>query len=92
MKRTAKLMCLSSPYAGALWNEYHTALFLGTGCFLFAADSALGALAAAHWRAPEGYERRDGFYVAPRGRRTRLLRHIRSSQRDGREMKSRLSD
>jgi len=68
MKRTAELMCLSSPYADALWNEYQTALFLGTGCFLFAADSALGELAAALWGAPEGYEPRDGFHVALRDR------------------------
>ena len=47
MKHAAGLMCLGSLYAGALWIEYQTALLLGTGCFLFAAGSALTLLAAA---------------------------------------------
>ena len=53
MKHTAGLMCLGSLLAGALWIEYQTALLLGTGCFLFAAGSALTLLAAALSRAPE---------------------------------------
>lgn len=80
MKRIAGLMCLGSLYAGALWIEYQTALLLGTGCFLFAAGSALTVLAAAFYRAPEGYERRDSFHVRPRDRRARLFRYIRFSQ------------
>ena len=63
MKQIAGLMCLGSLYAGALWIEYQTALLLGTGCFLFAAGSALTLLAAALYRAPEGHERPDGFHV-----------------------------
>lgn len=80
MKHTAGLMCLGSMYTGALWIEYQTALLLGTGCFLFAAGSALALLAAALRRAPEGYERSDGFDVRPRDRRANMVRHIRFSQ------------
>ena len=79
MKRTAGLMCLGSFYAGALWTEYQTALLLGTGCFLFAAGSALALLATALCRAPEGYERPDGFHVRPKDRRASMVR-IRFSQ------------
>lgn len=80
MKATAALMCVGSLYAGSLWIEYQTALLLGTGCFLFAAGSALILLAAALYRAPEGHERRDGFHVRPRDRRPSLVRHSRFSQ------------
>jgi hypothetical protein len=80
MKHTAGLMCLGSLYAGALCIEYQTALLLGTGCFLFAAGSALALLAAALYRAPEGHERADGFHVRPRNRRASPVRHIRFSQ------------
>ena len=67
-------------YAGALWIEYQTALLLGTGCFLFAAGSALIVLAAALYRAPEGHEQRDGLQVRPRKHRPNLVRHIKFSQ------------
>ena len=80
MKQTAGLMCLGSFYAGALWIEYQTAVLLGAGCFLFAVGSALTFLAAALYRAPEGYERRDGFHVRPRDGRPSLVRHSRFSQ------------
>jgi hypothetical protein len=80
MKTTAGLMCLGSIYAGALWIEFQAAFLLGTGCFLFAAGSALTLLAAALYRAPEGHERRDGFHVQARNRRASLVRNIRFSQ------------
>ena len=80
MKRTAELMCLGSLYAGTLWIEYQSVLLLGTGCFLLGVGSALTFLAAALCRAPEGYERRDGFHVQPRNRRASMVRHIRFSQ------------
>jgi hypothetical protein len=80
MKHVAGLMCLGSLYAGALWIEYQTTLLLGTGCFLFAAGSALTLLAAALYRAPQGHERRDGFHVRPRECRPTWIRHIRFSQ------------
>ena len=63
MKRTAGLMCLGSFYAGALWTEYQIALLFGTGCFLLVGVSALAVMAVALRRAPEGYERPDGFHV-----------------------------
>jgi len=91
MKPTAGLMCLGSLYAGALWIEFQTVLLLGTGGFLFADGSALGALATALWRAPEGYERRDGFHVAPRDRRATSTHQILPTA-CGREMRLRLSD
>ena len=80
MKHTVGLICLGSLCSGALLFEYQTALLLGTGCFLFAAGSALALLAVALSRAPEGYERRDGFHVRPRDRRSSLVRQIRFSQ------------
>jgi hypothetical protein len=80
MKRTAGLMCLTSLYAAALWIEFQAAFLLGTGCFLFAAGSALTLLTAALYRAPEGHERRDGFHIQARNRRASLVRKIRFSQ------------
>jgi hypothetical protein len=80
MKATAALMCVGSLYAGAFWVAYQTALLLGVGCFLLAGGSVLTLLAAALYRAPEGYERRDGFHVRPRDRRVSLFRYIRFSQ------------
>ena len=63
MKGIAGLMCFGSLNAGALWIEYQTALLIGTGCFFFAAGSALALLTAALLLAPEGHERPDGFHV-----------------------------
>jgi hypothetical protein len=80
MRQTAGLMFLSSVYAGALWIEYQIALLLGAGCFLLVGGSTLAILAAALRRAPEGYERPDGFHVRPRHRRASLVPQIRFSQ------------
>ena len=80
MKRTAGLMCLGSFYAGALWTEYQIALLFGTGCFLLVGVSALAVMAVTLRRAPEGYERPDGFHVRPRKRRASLVPQIRFSQ------------
>ena len=80
MKRTAGLMCLGSFYAGALWIEYQTAVLLGAGCFLLVGVSGLAVMAVALRRAPEGYERPDGFHVRPRNRRASLIPQIRFSQ------------
>ena len=63
MKRTSWINVLGLTYAGALWIEYQTAVLLGAGCFLLVAGSALTFLAVALYRAPEGYERREGFHV-----------------------------
>ena len=73
MKQVAGIMCLGSLYAGALWTEYQIALLLGTGCFLLVGAFALAVMAAALRRAPEGYERPDGFHVRPRNRRASLV-------------------
>jgi hypothetical protein len=81
MKAIAAVTCLGSLYVGALWMEYQTALLLGNGCFLFAAGSALGLLAAALWRAPEGYERADGFHSRPRKQPSGFVPAVRPSQR-----------
>jgi hypothetical protein len=80
MKHVAGLMCLGSLYAGALWTEYQIALLFGTGCFLLVGGSALAVMAVALRRAPEGYERPDGFHVRPRNRRASLVPRIRFSQ------------
>ena len=63
MKQAAGVMCLASFYAGALWTEYHLALLLGSSCFLLIGGSALFVLTVALRRAPEGYERADGFRI-----------------------------
>jgi len=83
MKKAVALMCLGSLYTGALWIEHQAALLLGTGCFLFGVASALALLAAALRRAPEGYERADGFHVQHRDRRRSVLRYTRFSQPAG---------
>ena len=77
MKGIAGLMCFGSLNAGALWIEYQTALLIGTGCFFFAAGSALALLIAALLLAPEGHERPDGFHVRQRDRQASVLRYIR---------------
>lgn len=77
MRTTAALTCVGSLYAGALWMEYQTAMFLGIGCLLVAGASGLGLLAAALWRAPEGGERTDGFHVRPRNGRSRFVPALR---------------
>jgi hypothetical protein len=69
MKGIAGLMCFSSLNAGALWIEYQTAVLVGTGCFFFAAGSALALLTAALLLAPEGQERPDGFHSSGIGGR-----------------------
>jgi hypothetical protein len=73
-------MCLGSLYAGALWIEFQIALLFGAGCFLLVGGSALAVLAVALRRAPEGYERPDGFHVRPRNRRASGVRYIQFSQ------------
>ena len=81
MKHVAGLMCLASLYAGALWTEYQIALLLGTGCFLMVGGSALALLATALYRAPEGYERPDGFHIRRRHQTTSLLPALRPPRR-----------
>ena len=80
MKHVAGLMCLGSVCTAVLWIEYQTALFLGTGCFLFGVGSALILLATALCRAPEGHERLDGLHVRARDHRGKPFRYIRFSQ------------
>jgi hypothetical protein len=80
MKHTAGLICLGSLYAGALWIEYQMALLLGAGCFLLVGGSALAVLAVALRRAPEGYERPDGFHVRRRKRRPSGVRCMQFTQ------------
>jgi len=80
MKHVAAFTCLGALYTGALWIEYRTALLLGTSGVLFGVGSALALLANALYRAPEGDERADAFYVRARNRRATAFRYVRFSQ------------
>jgi hypothetical protein len=81
MKRIMGLICLVSFCAGAVWLEYQMASRFGVAFVLFAGASALAAIFAALYRAPEGHEAADGFHIAPRSRRSGAGRHVRSFQR-----------
>jgi hypothetical protein len=61
-------------------GEYEMVLRLGSMPILFAAASVLSALLVALLRAPEGYERPDGFHVRARNRRFGHIRRVRLFQ------------
>jgi hypothetical protein len=62
MKQIIGLLCSASFCVGAAWVEYQIMLHLGSVVILFAVASVLAALSGALFRAPEGYERADGFF------------------------------
>jgi hypothetical protein len=81
MKQIAGLICLASLCASAVWVEYEMTWRFGGAFVLLAGASALAALSAALYRAPEGQEGADGFHIRPRSRRSGLRRHARLIQR-----------
>jgi hypothetical protein len=75
MKQIMGWICLISLCTGAVWLEYQMASRFGAAFVLIAGASAVAALLAALYRAPEGHEGIDGFHIRPRHRRPRLLPH-----------------
>ena len=81
MKQITGLICLASFCAGAVWAEYEMTSRFGSGLVLLAGASALAAVLAALYRAPEGREDTNGFHILPRSRRPRLYRRLQLLQR-----------
>jgi hypothetical protein len=79
MKKTVVLICLALFCAGVVWVEYEIMARFGSGLILFVVASALAALFGALVRAPEGYERADGFHVRARDQ-SGLSRSVRLSR------------
>jgi hypothetical protein len=80
MKRIIGSICLALFCGGLAWFEYEMVLRLGSMPILFAVASVLSALLVALLRAPEGYERPDGFHVRTRNRRFGHIRPARLFQ------------
>jgi len=76
MKHIIGLLCLALFCLGAAWAEYEIFLQLGSLLMLLAVASLLAALLLALSRAPEGYERADGFHIRGHGRRSGVVREI----------------
>jgi len=80
MKQIIGLICLSLVCLGVGWVEYQMVLHFRSALILIAL-AGLGALSVALFRAPEGYERSDGFHVCPRAPRWRRVGGVRPAQR-----------
>jgi hypothetical protein len=81
MKQIIGLICLSLVCLGIAWVEYQMVLHFRSPLILIALVAVLGALSVALFRAPEGYERADGFHVCARDPRPRRDRGVRLAQR-----------
>jgi hypothetical protein len=79
MKQIIRLICLSLVCLGIAWVEYQMVLHFRSTPILIALAAVVGALSVALIRAPEGYERSDGFHVRSRDRRP--VRRVPLSQR-----------
>jgi hypothetical protein len=79
MKRIAGLICLSSVCAGVIFLEYEATSRFGGAFILITCASALGLLANALSRAPEGYEDANGLHFRRRNRRSDPSRRVRFS-------------
>ena len=80
MKQIIGLICLSLVCLGIASVEYQMILHFRSALILIAL-AVLGALSVALFRAPEGYERSDGFHVCARDPRRRRVRRVRLAQR-----------
>ena len=80
MKQIMGLICLSLVCLGIASVEYQMILHFRSAVILIAL-AVLGALSVALFRAPEGYERSDGFHVCPRAPRWRRVRGVRLARR-----------
>lgn len=81
MKQIIGLICLFLVCLGIAWVEYQMVLHFRSPLILIALVAVLGALSVALFRAPEGYERADGFHVCARDPRPRRARGVRLAQR-----------
>src|SRR4029453_9090102 len=77
MKQIIGSICLALCCLGVAWVEYQIVTRVGGVLILFAVAAILGALSVALSRAPQGYERPDGFHVRTRDRRLSPIRPIR---------------
>lgn len=75
MKQIMGLICLALFCPSVAWLEYEMVLNFGSMLILFAAAPVLTALLVALLRAPEGYERPDGFHLRTRARGFNPTRH-----------------
>jgi hypothetical protein len=66
MKQIMGLICLALFCLGVVWVEYEVVLHFGSILILLAVSPFFGVLLVALLRAPEGYERPDGFHVRAR--------------------------
>jgi hypothetical protein len=80
MKQIIGSTCLAVCCLGVLWVEYQMVLHFRSILILFAVAPVLGALLIALFRAPEGYERPDGFHVRARPRRLSPISRVRLFQ------------
>jgi hypothetical protein len=80
MKQIIGLICLSLVCLGIAWVEYQMVVHFRSALILIALVAVLGALSVALFRAPEGYERADGFHVCARDPRPRRVRGVRLAQ------------
>jgi hypothetical protein len=69
MKQIIGLICLSLVCLGIAWIEFQMVSHFRSALILIALPAVLGAMSIALFRAPEGYERPDGFHVRLRDRR-----------------------
>jgi len=81
MKQIIGLICLSLVCLGIAWVEYQMIVHFRSALILIALVVVLGALSVALFRAPEGYERADGFRVCARAARPRRVRDVGLAQR-----------
>jgi hypothetical protein len=81
MKQIIGLICLSLVCLGIAWVEYQMVLHFRSALILIALAAAVGPLSVAVFRAPEGYERSDGFHVCARHPRQRRVRGVRLARR-----------
>ena len=81
MKQIIGLICLSLICLGIAWVEFQMLLHFRSALVLISLAAVFGALSVALFRAPEGYERSDGFHVCPRAPRWRRVGGVRPAQR-----------
>lgn len=80
MKQIIGLTRLALFCLAVAWVEYEMVSRFGSMLILFTVAASLVALLVTLCRAPEGYERPDGFHVRRRDRRFSLIRHFRLFQ------------
>jgi heme A synthase len=81
MKKIMGSICLALFCLGVIGVEYEMALHFGSMLILFASVAFLGVLLVALFRAPEGYERFDGFHICQHDPQSRRVRGIRLARR-----------